>query len=363
MMKVLHISPTYFSEDSFIGGGERYAYELAKAMARKAEVVFLSYADKKIFREDGPLKVRHLRRNIFSRRYASNPFSLEFVRQIMWADVIHCHQAYNLSTDMALVLGKASGKKVFVTDLGGGDKFSLSHHLPLLKRADALLLISDYSQKRWQATNPAEAERSKVIYGGVDTQKFSPGDSRKNNRILFVGRLAPHKGIDYLVEAVNGSVGLDIVGPVCHPRYFEWLEEKSRNKEIHFHFALDDEALIQKYREALVTVLPSVYTDCYGRHSLIPELLGLAVLESMACGTPVIVSEVASLPEIVKEGVTGFIVRPNSPEALREKIQFLLTHPETAREMGRQARQDATQRFPWDQVVGQCLKAYQSNGD
>ena len=103
-MKILYLSPTYFSDHSIIGGGERYAYELAKAMAEREEVLFLTFAKVSILEKEGPLKIQYLRR----------PFCPLFFKWFRWADVIHCHRVYNLGTDFAVLFGRMLGKRIFV---------------------------------------------------------------------------------------------------------------------------------------------------------------------------------------------------------------------------------------------------------
>jgi glycosyltransferase involved in cell wall biosynthesis len=78
----------------------------------------------------------------------------------------------------------------------------------------------------------------------------------------------------------------------------------------------------------------------------------------MACGTPAIVSDAASLPELVEDGVTGFIVPPNDPAAIRGAIMKLINDPALRARMGRQARASVEARFTWDAVAARCLRAY-----
>ena len=353
-MKILFISPTYFSKKSFIGGGERYAYDLAKAMSKKAEVLFLSFAEETSSYADGNLKIEYINKTC-----QIVPFSLEFLKFLYWSDVIHCFQAYNFVTDISVIFGKILKKKIFITDIGGGSKYSLSYHLPILRQSDGFFLISEYSRNLWkQSSVKLRPDNLNVIYGGVDTEKFSPDNSDRSETALFVGRLLPHKGIDYLIDAVTDSFSLDIVGNVYNERYFNLLKEKSRNKAIKFHTDTNDEKLVQKYRNSLVTVLPSVYKDCYGNYTNVPELFGLVVLESMACGTPAIVTDVGSLPEIVDDGVTGFIVPPNDPSAIHDRIEYLRANSDIAHTMGIQGRKRVMERFTWDVVANKCIEFY-----
>ena len=96
----------------------------------------------------------------------------------------------------------------------------------------------------------------------------------------------------------------------------------------------------------------------YGQRSDIPELLGQTLLEGMACGTPAICTNVGSLPEVVEDGVTGFVVPANDPQALGAKLLWLRDHPDRAREMGEAARRRVLERFTWPAVVRRCLEIY-----
>ena len=99
----------------------------------------------------------------------------------------------------------------------------------------------------------------------------------------------------------------------------------------------------------------------YGDEGVVPELLGQTLLEAMACEAPVICTNVASLPEVVQDGVTGFIVPPNDPETLREKLVWLSQHPDQRRTMGLVARSRVLDVFTWPTVVRRCLDIYQAS--
>jgi glycosyltransferase involved in cell wall biosynthesis len=362
-MKVLHVTPTYFDDRSYIGGGERFPYELARAMSSKTEVTFLSFSDHASSSKEGNLNIEYIPRSFLFNKHPlfGNPLSFKLLNKIRWADVVHCYQVHTIVTDLAIVLSSIFRKKIFVTDLGGGHKYAPSAYFPILKRTDGILLISQYSRMLWEQLNSDIPNQIEVIYGGVDLEKFSPGAEKKKDQVLFVGRILPHKGIDYLIDAVNNHLGLNVVGRVYNEQYFNLLKEKSKNKNVQFETDIGDAELVNKYRTAQVTVVPSVYTNYYGHTTNIPELLGLVVLESMACGTPVIVTDVASLPELVENGVTGFIVPPNNPKAIQEKLDYLKTNPDEAIQMGIRGRQNVEQKFTWAAVVERCLKAYSSS--
>jgi glycosyltransferase involved in cell wall biosynthesis len=107
-------------------------------------------------------------------------------------------------------------------------------------------------------------------------------------------------------------------------------------------------------------VLPSVYRTDEGHATLVPELLGQTLLEGMACGTPAICTDVASMPEVVEDGVTGFVVPPNDPARLGERLAWMREHPAVAAAMGAAGRRRVLERFTWSSVVDRCLDAYRT---
>ena len=125
-----------------------------------------------------------------------------------------------------------------------------------------------------------------------------------------------------------------------------------------FHHDWDDQRLIRGYREALCAVLPSVYTDRYGASTTVPELLGQTLLEGMACGTPVICSRVGGLPEVVNDGVTGFVVPPSDAIALGERLARLQHDGDLVASLGSAGRAHIERRFTWSAVAERCLTAY-----
>jgi glycosyltransferase involved in cell wall biosynthesis len=170
----------------------------------------------------------------------------------------------------------------------------------------------------------------------------------------------PHKGVNYLIDAVPDGMQLTVMGMPYHEQFYKDLLSLSTGKQIRFLHDQDDAALVRAYRNAMCVVLPSVYTDMYGGKTDVPELLGQTLLEGMACGLPAICTNVASMPEIVVDGVTGFVVPPNDSRTLAERIVWLRNNPDGARAMGQAGRKRVLEKFVWSQVVKRCLDAYRS---
>jgi glycosyltransferase involved in cell wall biosynthesis len=175
---------------------------------------------------------------------------------------------------------------------------------------------------------------------------------------LFVGRLLPHKGIADLIRGLPDGLPLTVVGPVPDPATKDRLVELSRGKAVTFLHGLGDEALVHEYQRAMCVVLPSVYRTDEGYETVVPELLGQTLLEGMACGAPAICTDVASMPEIVEHGVSGFVVPPNDPASIGERLSWLRAHPADAASMGEAGRRRVLAKFTWTHTVDRCLEAY-----
>jgi glycosyltransferase involved in cell wall biosynthesis len=177
--------------------------------------------------------------------------------------------------------------------------------------------------------------------------------------------MTPHKGVDRLIEALPAGAHLTVAGSTGHDsslperEYPLLLQRLARGRDVHFVGPVSDDDLPALYRQAAVLVLPSVRLSCYGREIRVSELLGLVVLEAMASGTPVICSRLGGLPEIVRDGVTGFLVEPGNVEQLRERIDQVVRDPALAERLGQHGRELVLEKFTWEACAQRCLEAYQ----
>ncbi len=353
--RVLHIVPALFGSDGVFGGAERYAFELARYMAEVTPTKLLSFGAYAKVERSGNLDIRVIGSPWYVRGQRSNPFSAAIFAEISKADVIHCHQQHILASSLTALCGRLARRKVFVTDLGGGG-WDVSAYMNTDRWYRGHLHISEYSRKVFGHDGQPWSD---VILGGIDTEKFSPDTAvRRDGSVLFVGRLLPHKGVNYLVQAMPPDVPLTLIGRAMDERYLSDLQSLATGKQITFRHDCTDEDIVHAYRSAMCIVLPSVYRDVYGQETNVPELLGQTLLEGMACGTPAICTDVASMPEIVEEGRSGFIVPPNDPSAICRRIAWLREHPEEAARMGIAARQRVLDKFTWPTVVNRCLEIY-----
>lgn len=358
-MRVTHLVPTLFGPGGVVGGAERYALGLARAMSERVPTTLVTFGERPAEETAGRLAIRVLGGAWKVRGQRSNPFSPALFAALRGADVIHCHQQHVVASSAAALFGRLTRRPVFVTDLGGGG-WDVSAYVSTDAWYAGHLHISAYSR---HVAGHDGRPWARVILGGVDAERFRPDPTlAREGTALFVGRLLPHKGVDELLRAAPADVPVEIVGPAPDPRYLADLRALAAGKNVRFRHDCDDAALVAAYRRAACVVLPSVYRGMYGDETRVPELLGQTLLEGMACGACAVATRVASLPEVVDEGVTGFLVPPNNPAALGERLGWLRDHPAEAAAMGAAGRARVLARFTWDQVVARCLDAYAAAG-
>jgi starch synthase len=182
--------------------------------------------------------------------------------------------------------------------------------------------------------------REKVVCTphGVDIDKFHPLNSRGDDgqfTIIFIGSVVLGKGFHYLVRAVRlmdrPNVQVTVFGSISHEiRQFMHSEMGSHGQSA---FSLEFRRVgevASSLRRASVLVLPSIQ-----------EAFGLVVLEAMASGIPVIVTEHVGAKDAVRDGVDGYIIPIRDPDAIARRLTVLYDDPERRRDMGRSARSQA----------------------
>lgn len=362
-MKVVYITPTYFDDTSLIGGGERYATALASCVAEIVDTTLVSFSPERKSYSQGNLKVELYPVKHLIGGSIMNPLSFQYIRSIWDANIVHLHHIYTLISDLSCLTSFVLGKRAFVTDHGGGASFVINQKLPVFHCYTNLIAQSEYTIN----FIPTELQKKAVpIKGGVDTNQFYPENSQKREKkILYVGRILPHKGINYLIEGFKlldrPDYKLTIVGRVYgdhSERFYQDIKQLAEGLPVEFIQDADDRRLLQEYRTAVVTVLPSVHTTCYGDYTPVPELMGFTLLESQACGTPVICTDAGAMHEFVDNGRTGLVVKQNSGEAIAAGLRQFLDLSEMERLADQERCSNWIQQFSWSTVVQKHLELY-----
>jgi glycosyltransferase involved in cell wall biosynthesis len=356
-VKVCHVTPTYFSPESVLGGGERFAEELARAMAARGEVEevkLVSFGRREMREQPAPRFERVVLRS--RTRNRTTPFSWGLFRELRVADVIHCHQYFTLPTFLSALYGHLRKRPVFVSDLGGGG-WTPGYQIDQSRWITGHLPLSEYAAR----SLPGRHRRHKVIWGGVDLPRYPMRpELAHDGSAVFLGRVLPHKGIHFLIEGLPPGVPLHVIGPAPDPAYAARLRALAQGKEVRFHGALSDAEVITRLGQAMALVHPTP-VDAAGSAGA-NELFGLALVEAMARGCPVIASNAASLPEIVEPERSGLLVPPNDPAVIGHALERLRGDPAHWRALAAGARQRVEEHFTWNCVVDRCLEAYHKMG-
>lgn len=360
-MTVVHITPTYFDNTSIIGGGERYPTELASWMAKRVDTTLVSFASERKSYYLGWLKVEVYPVKHFIHGSKLNPINFGYLGSILKATIVHIHSINTIVSDIGCLTSFLLGKRVFVTDHGGGGSLVLNQKLPIFRCYRGAIAQSGFCLN----LIPSDLKKKSVlIKGGIDTDKFCPDPSlAKYNKLLYVGRLLPHKGINYLIEAFRllnrPDYQLTIVGRIYSEAFYQDLKQMAEGLAVEFIHNADEQKLLYEYRTAKVTILPSVHTTCYGDYTSVPELMGFTLLESQACGTPVICTDAGAMHEFVDHGRTGFVVKQNSGEAIAAGLQQLINLSSQEYAQYQTCCLDWIKPLNWSTVVQRHLEIYE----
>jgi glycosyltransferase involved in cell wall biosynthesis len=192
---------------------------------------------------------------------------------------------------------------------------------------------------------------------GVDLNRFSPQTKQPipTTHVLAVGRLVEKKGFEVLIAAashVKTSFIITIVGDGPERERLQHLVKANRlDCVIRFHEVVTHEHLPSLYSSADIVVVPSIQ-DSSGDRDGLPNV----VLEGMACGRPVIASDIGAINSAVTHGSTGLLVAPGDAAALADSIDLLSTHPELRITLSRNARA----RIERDFNVQHCANNFQN---
>jgi len=247
----------------------------------------------------------------------------------------------------------------------------------VLRAARLVIVATQAEQAQLEFLYHAPSSRLTVIPPGVDTHHFYPisldearsviGIPCESRMLLFVGRIEALKGVDALLRALailrnNGTLDqhphcLAIIGGDPEATDSNLTAEMARLQGLCRALNLDDlvvflgkrgqDTLPYYYSSADALIIPSHY-----------ESFGMVALEAMACGTPVIASQVGGLPFLVKDGVTGYVVPDEDIETLSQRLSILISQPEIRRQMGEQACAEA-QNYAWEKITNRVIEVYE----
>lgn len=360
------------------GGAGVHVDYLAKFLAQLVTVEVRTFGEQKDPEKNNPRAVGFSgwdqlgqEQLAFTKVLRTLAVNLAYNNQPLTADVVHCHTWY---TFFAGFLAKILyGLPLVVTmhsleplrpwkeeQLGTGYLLSSWIEKNGVENADRIIAVSEEMKTDIIKAYQTPAEKITVIHNGIDLNQYHPVRDRSYLEqqgidfpyLLFVGRISRQKGIIPLLEAMarldqvhlvlcasspdTPELEREVRAKVAGNPYLKWINEM-----------VPKEQVIQLYSHAAAFICPSIY-----------EPFGIINLEAMACKAPVIASRVGGIKEVVLDGETGFLVNPDDPEELAEKIRVILNNPELAARFKEAGRKRVEDHFSWETIANRTVELY-----
>jgi glycosyltransferase involved in cell wall biosynthesis len=349
----------------FVGGPERQVLGLARAQAARHQTTFLSFAERGLARpflqqaEREGFAAHELRTN-YPRLRAAIAEVVDWLRQLR-ADVL-LTSGYKPD-----IVGWRAARQAKVPVVGIAHgwtgvtwKVRLYEWLDTLALGfmDRVVCVSEATARRARRGGIPE-RKIRVVRNALDTRPydFPCPTARANVENLFapaprylvgtVGRLSPEKGMDVFVRSAitlakrRNDVGFVLLGEGPTRPALETLISEA---------GLEGRICLAGFCRDLPGILPGLDVVVSSSHT---EGLPVALLEAMAARLPVVATAVGGTPEVVCEAQTGYLVPPNQPEALAERLHALLDDPQTRQAMGQAGRQRVCEHFTFTSMAHQ----------
>ncbi len=241
----------------------------------------------------------------------------------------------------------------------------LETFLAVRSNVDKIITVSHFLKKELTSRYFLNRDRIKVIYNGVDTQRFNPNVNGQNIRdsfnlkdyptVLYFGRLAPYKGVQFLIKAIPHVLKeipetkflIAGAGRYDAPDMGRLVKKLNAKRSVIFTGYVRNRDVPKFYACCDIFCCPSLW-----------EGFGLTPAEAQACGKPVVAFNTCALPEVVKDKHTGVLVEPRNVEALGDGLASLLQNKQSRLRMGNEGRSRVVRLFSWDKAAEQTLNVY-----
>lgn len=227
-----------------------------------------------------------------------------------------------------------------------------------VENAYHVITISQFSKDDISKQYNFPKEKITVAYPGFDKEAFKPKGKKQNNYIIYIGTIQPRKNIARLIEAVSRieNLNLIIVGKSTGEGREGWMYEDilkapgelGIEDRVKFLGFVPKDKLSSLLSKALAFIQPSLW-----------EGFGIPVVEAMAVGTPVITSNVSSLPEVV--GNAGLLIDPYSIDQIEQAIRTIVADKKLQQKYSKAGIEQA-KKFSWDKMAEEVLKVFENLG-
>lgn len=344
-MRIAQVCPFYYPQR---GGVETVVKEYSERLVKRGHEVHVYTTDgrwrNQLVDDINGVKVH---------RSVAFLFSLKLLRAD--ADLIHIHANKHFSTDVGALIAKLKDTPLAYSPHAGtfGKSLLGRVHNQTIGRlalgADVVICVSEHEKSLIKASG-VRIKHFEVLPNGVDLSRFLL-DVRSHTKqdtsptVLYIGRLAPHKGLDTLIAAAPlvlkkfPEAKFVIAGPG---------EISNLGKNALLLGEVSEEEKISLMQKASVFCLPSR-----------SEAFGITVIEAMVAGCPVVVSDLPALTEIVEHNRTGLVFPVDDTKALADRIIKLLSDQGLSQQISKNAREVVREKYDWEKIISRLEKIYQ----
>jgi 1,4-alpha-glucan branching enzyme len=363
---------------NIVGGLARHVFELSRSLVKQGHHVVVITTKNEFDKEYEIIEGIHVFR-VPAYQYTHDHFlhwigslNLNFLDKarelfnLFNFDLIHAHDWLVASSAITL---KKSWEIPLVTTIhatergrNNGIYTSLQSdiqdkEIKLIQSSDQVIVCSDYMKNEIMDLVPEVTSKIFMIPNGVDLSFFETRNAENTSDrqreedsqyiVFSFGRMVPEKGFQYIIDAVptilkkfnNVHFILAGEGPL-QKKYYDAIKKKGLSDKVKMLGFINDQERNEYLRNCDIAVFPSLY-----------EPFGIAALEAMVSGTPVIASHTGGLPSFVKNGLTGITISPGSVEELSKGIIALLANPKLSRKLAENGQKLALQQYNWDYIA------------
>ena len=366
-MKILRVVSDLYP--AVVGGIGIHAHQMSTSQARQGHEVMVLTLNQKELMENEIINGYRVVRFPSYLTICGNSFApgliLEILKRKRAVEIIHAHSHLFFSTNICALARLFHSAPLIITNHGLISASAPAWLNTLYKHTFSRMTfhISDHIicytaiEKENIKKLGIDPKKISVIHNGVDTALFAPKTSLKTadkKQILWVGRFVTGKGVEYLIEAfsrvlkkIPGSHLVLVGGGPEKSAIEERITKLHLQSSVTFIDYLDNEKLPEIYKNSDVFVLPSLM-----------EGVPRTILEAMACGVPVVTTNLPHLVGII-EGA-GLVVPAKEPTLLSDVIFTILEDTSLAEKMGQRGRKRIVQEYSWEDTVGKVLALYES---
>lgn len=363
-MKILRIAPDIYPH--MVGGFGIHIHEMSKEQVKLGHDVTVYTASEGVdseYKTDDGYYVRNFKPVVKVLGNSIIPTMLfDLIKHQANFDIIHAHSHLFFSTNLSAIARQFGSTPLVITNHGLNsqtapkwfqDLYTVTGARLTFAAADKILCYTK-SEKQELVKLGINSKKIEVIHNGIDTDLFVPSyeSSFNRNALLWIGRYAPGKGLDYLVDAFNilksrhSDVTLLMIGRGSEKkRIHKKIHELNLEKSVVMKDFVPNSEIVGTYQNSGIFVLPSI-----------EEGVPRTILEAMSCGVPVVCTNLPQLLDIV--GKSGLLVPGKDSKALADAISKLLSDLSLAEELRKNGRKNVVENYSWKDTVNKTIYSY-----